>query len=522
MRRAMVALVVLVLFLSLAGFSALALTGEDDPLDAQPEPHTPSPSGAADPMPDPPPALARFYDQQVDWQPCDGNEDNECATLEVPLDYARPAGDSIDLALLRVPARQPELTVGSLVVNPGGPGGQGTTYAAGAATTFGEALLQHYDIVGFDPRGVGDSAAIDCLSDGDLDTYLATDPDPDTAREDAEFQRQLSELGAGCVAKSGALASHVTTVEAARDMDVLRAVLDQPKLDYFGASYGTKLGATYAQLFPGNVGRMVLDGAIDLSIGARALGLQQATGFETALTAYVANCVDSGNCFLGDSVEAGLDRIRQFLAAVEQTPLPTNGERVLTGGSAYYGLITPLYDRQYWNLLSLSLRQAFDGDGSALLLLADAYASRGPKGYLSNTIEANYAINCLDDPSFVPLAKVPGQLAAFQKASPTFGAVFAYSLATCSGAVARSSVKAPHTSAEGAAPLLVIGTTRDPATPLRWAQAMARQLSSAILVTRDGDGHTGYHADNACVDAVVEDYLVDGTVPAADVDCPAA
>ena len=521
MRRLVVWTMVVLLIVSVAGLSALALTQGDDPSSARPPVRSPSPSAGPAAMPPTPAGLESYYGQSVDWQPCDGDRSNDCATMRVPLDYAKPAGESIELALLRVPASAPDARVGSLVVNPGGPGGPGTSYAAGGESVWGAPLLSHFDIVGFDPRGVGDSTAIDCLSDGQLDSYLASDPDPDTAAEDAEFEQQLDEFGAGCVARSGALASHVTTVEAARDLDVLRAVLDEPRLDYFGASYGTKLGATYAELFAQNVGRMVLDGALDLSISPRELTLQQAVGFETALRSYVANCVDSGNCFLGGSVDEGIARIQRFLADTEQSPLPTNGERVLTGGSAYYGLITPLYDRKYWNLLSLSLRQAFDGDGTSMLLLADAYASRGSAGYLNNTIEANYAINCLDDPTSVPVAKVPAQLPAFEKASPTFGAVFAYSLAACGGSAARSSIKAPHNDAAGAAPLLVIGTTRDPATPLRWAQAMADQLSSAVLVTRDGDGHTGYNAGNGCVDTVVEDYLVDGTVPPADVDCPA-
>ncbi len=519
-KRAVVAVLVLLLVMSLVGFAALAFSDEETtgPSSA---PHTPSPSGAPQTMPSTPVALAAYYDQSLDWQPCDSDDAHDCTTLAVPLDYADPTGERLELALLRVPARQPELKVGSLVVNPGGPGGEGTSYAAAAGSAFGRPLLAHFDVVGLDPRGVGASSAIDCLSDEQLDTYVASEPEPDTAAELAELQRQLDEFGTGCVERSGALASHVSTVEAARDLDVLRAVLDQPRLDYFGASYGTKLGATYAQLFPTHVGRMVLDGALDLSIGPRDLALQQATGFETALRAYVANCVDSGNCFLGDSVEDGIARIQQFLAEVEASPLPTSGERQLTGGAAYYGLITPLYNRDYWTVLSLALRSAFDGNGTSMLLLADAYAGRGPAGYLNNSIEANYAINCLDEPRSIPLAQVAEQIPAFEKASPTFGAVFAHGLAACSSSVARSTVTVPDNDASGAAPLLVIGTSRDPATPLRWAVALADQLSSAILVTRDGDGHTGYHSDNPCVDSTVEDYLVDGVVPSGDVDCPA-
>lgn len=526
MRRALVGLVVLVLLVAGVGAAFTLIRGNHGSGGAgadggAQQTHRPSPSGPTQPMPDTDPKLAAYYDQQLDWQTCNKDEAHDCATMRVPLDYAHPRGNSIQIALLKVPAGEPDAKVGSLVVNPGGPGAPGTSYAAGESTSFGRPLLDHFDLVGFDPRGTGDSAAIDCVTDDQLDAYLASDPDPDTPAEVADYSRWSRSIGKGCVAHSGALAAHVTTVETAKDMDILRAVLGEPRLDYFGASYGTKLGATYAELFPRRVGRMVLDGALDLSLGPRDLAIQQAIGFETALRAYVANCVDSGSCFLGDSVDAGIARIQRFLADVDASPLSTQSDRELTVGNAIYGIITPLYDRQYWSLLSLSLRQAFGGDGSSLLLLADAYASRGPNGYLDNTVEANYDINCLDDPTSIPISKVPSQLPAFEKASPTFGATFAYAVTSCSGFTPRSTVPVPHNKAPGAPPMLVVGTTRDPATPLRWAVALARQLSSAVLVTRDGDGHTGYHAGNSCVDATVEDYLVDGTVPAADVDCPA-
>jgi len=518
-RRALVGLVVLVLLVGGVGAAFVLVLADDDsygPRDSPPPYRTP------EPMPVTPRALARFYDQKVEWQTCAADDDHECATMRVPLDYAHPDGETIDLALLRVPARLPDQKVGSLVVNPGGPGVPGTSYAAGEKTYFREPLLDHVDLVGFDPRGTGDSAPVDCLSDDQLDTYLASDTVPDDPAEVAELRAWTREIGAGCVAGSGVLAAHVTTVEAARDMDILRAVLGEPRLDYFGASYGTKLGATYAQLFPKRVGRMVLDGALDLSIGPRELAIQQAMGFETALRAYVANCVDSGSCFLGDSVDTGIERIQQFLADVDVDPLPTSGDRELTVGNALYGIVTPLYDRKYWVLLSASLQQAFGGDGTTLSLLADAYSNRGPDGYLNNFVEANYDINCLDDPWSIPLSGVAGQLAAFEKASPTFGAAFAYALTSCSGFTARSTVPVPHNTAATAPPLLVIGTSRDPATPLRWAEALARQLSSAILVKRDGDGHTGYNSGNDCVDTTVEGFLVDGTVPTGEVDCPAS
>ena len=227
-----------------------------------------------------------------------------------------PSAGSIDLALLRVPATGKR--VGSLVVNPGGPGSPGTDYAAGAETVLRRPLLDAFDVVGFDPRGTGDSSPVDCLSDAGLDAFLAQDPDPDTAAEGATFADEAERLGAGCAELSPDAAGHVTTIEAARDLDVLRAALGEEQLTYLGASYGTKLGATYAELFPERVGRLVLDGAVDVSLSSRDLALGQATGFQTALEAYVENCVEETEaCFLGDSVDEGLQRIRDFLDEVD-------------------------------------------------------------------------------------------------------------------------------------------------------------------------------------------------------------
>jgi pimeloyl-ACP methyl ester carboxylesterase len=462
-------------------------------------------------------ALARFYGQQLDWSECGRNN---CATLTVPLDYSEPQGKTIELALLRRPANDPDARTGSLVVNPGGPGAPGTDYAAGGTSSFGGALTERLDIVGFDPRGTGESSPVSCLSAEELDDYIAMDQDPDTKVEARVYSAALRSFGRGCAAESGDVASHVSTVEAARDLDVLRAALGDAKLDYFGASYGTKLGATYAELYPDKVGHLVLDGAIDLSLSARELALQQAEGFQVALEAYVDNCVETGKpCFLGDSVDAGVDRVEQLLDEIDGSPLPAGGGRELRIGNAVYGVITPLYNRDYWPLLTRGLQQAIDGDGAGLMLLADAYTSRGPDGYLNNTIEANLAINCLDDPTSIPPSKVPTEYPAFTKVSSTFGRFAAWSLTNCFRYPSRVGEAAPTIRAEGADPIVVIGTSRDPATPLIWAEALVSQLASGVLIRRDGDGHTGFNAGNDCVDEAVEDFLLDGLVPEDDLDC---
>lgn len=489
-----------------------------DVLAGQPESR---PSLSPRPIDEPPsatptePSLDRYYQQDVSWEACG---EHECTTIEVPLDYADPDGRAIELSVLRVPAGDEDRRVGSLVVNPGGPGGSGVEYAANAEQFFGAELRRSFDIVGFDPRGVGRSTPLDCVTDKELDTFVAADPDPDTAAELARADRLLEQFGNGCLEESGDLARHMSTAEAARDIDILRAVLGDPKLSYFGASYGTFLGATYAELFPARVGRMVLDGALDPSLSTLELSLVQAKGFETALRSYVGHCVDRGNCFLGGSVDQGVRRIQQLFDQIERDPLPASG-RTLTIGNAVLGVWAPLYSEGNWPYLDTALQAAFGGDGSVLMALSDAYTSRGPDGYTDNSLEALYAVNCLDNDDAIPSSEVEQYIPRFEKASPTFGRIFAYSLSSCAQWPIEGGRVVEEIDAAGAAPILVVGTTRDPATPLEWAVALAEQLESGILVRRDGDGHTGYLAGNECVDSTVESYLVSGKVPSGKVDC---
>ncbi len=516
MKRVVVAVVVLAMLVAGGGLLAAGIWGDrTDDADGPTRTYPPPPPQAGSeeaPSAD----LEQFYGQELDWQPCG---DDECGTLTVPLDYSEPDGRTIDLALLRVPARAERR--GALVVNPGGPGSPGTDYAAAADAVFGEPLLEHLDVVGFDPRGTGDSSPVDCLSDGELDAYLALDPSPDDVAERRALVRTLRDFGRGCVADDAELAAHVSTIEAARDMDILRSALGRTDLDYLGASYGTELGATYAELFPENVGRFVLDGAVDVSATSREANLVQARGFETALRAYVENCVETvDSCFLGDSVEEGLGKIADFLEEVDAQPLTVGDGRELTVGTSFLGIITPLYVRDSWYILSAALQQAFDGNGGALLALADLYTSRNPNGGFSNNMtEANHAINCLDDPTAIAPRKVAGELPAFLEASPTFGDTFAWSLVGCTGQVAESTEKPIEIDGSDAPPIVVIGTTRDPATPYEWAEALADQLESGVLVSRDGDGHTGYHSGNECVDDAVESFLLEGTVPTDGLEC---
>jgi len=511
---------VLVLAVAAAGFVGWrAIADDDDPVSA-PTPAatsstaTPSPSPTAT-LPGTDPRLARFYDQKLSWRDCGRDR---CAQLTVPLDYAKPGGRTLKLAVLKVPATGTPR--GALVVNPGGPGGSGVNYAASGSLQFGSALSRAFDIVGFDPRGVGQSDPLHCLDTAGLDRIVSFDPDPDTKAERNQMDALIRGFGQGCLDHSGALARHMSTDEVARDMDILRAALGQPKLDYLGASYGTLIGATYANLFPTHVGRFVLDGAIDPSLSNEQLSLAQAHGFETALRAYVKDCVDGGGCFLGDSVDAGIGRIQSFLHEVESASLPTgDSNRPLTEGLAMLGIWMPLYVKEYWPQLTSALKQALGGSGSGLLRLADLYTSRGPSGYSDNSMEALYAVNCLDHDDYILTKDVPSHFAQFENASPTFGRAFAFGLSTCSDWPVKSGKHTVALHAAGAPPIVVIGTTRDPATPLAWAQALAQQLDSGRLITRDGDGHTAFQRGNSCVDDAVESWLIGGKAPRRDLHC---
>ena len=519
--------VVAVLSVVLAGLVVALVvqrTGDDEPdrqarrspSSSESSPSESSPTADPDARKPPSQELARFYEQELVWTSCGSNE---CSTLEVPVDYGDPTGDTVQLALERAPARNQDDKVGSLVVNPGGPGAPGTDMATNADGYFRPQLLERVDIVAFDPRGTGDSDPVDCLSDDDLDAYIAQDPTPDSAAEGREYTDEQDAFFQGCVDNSDDLVGHVSTVEAARDMDVLRAALDEPTLRYLGFSYGTTLGATYAELFPAKVGPFVLDGAIDQTLDFRQNAISQAAGFERALRSYVQNCLE-GDCFLGDSMPEALGTITDLLDSIEQKPLPTDEERDLQIGNAFYGLVLPLYSEANWPALDQGLQEALDGDGSTMLLLSDSYGGREPGGgYADNSLEAIYAINCLDDPAFIEPNQVPDEIPAFEKASPTFGEVFAWGLIGCHGLQVQPSEPTPKIDANGAAPILVVGTTRDPATPYEEAVALADQLESGVLLTRDGDGHTAYNKGNSCIDEAIEGLLLDGTVPADDTEC---
>ncbi|MFE3069322.1 alpha/beta hydrolase [Streptomyces sp. NPDC059247] len=472
-------------------------------------------TAAAPPASAAPDALRKHYAQKLKWRDC-GVAGFQCATLRAPLDYAKPEAGDIDLAVSRVRATGPGKRLGSLLVNPGGPGGSAVGYLQGyAGIGYPAPVRARYDMVAVDPRGVARSEPVECLTGPRMDAYTQTDQTPDDPAEVAALTTAFKEFAAGCEKNSGKILPHVSTVETARDMDVLRAVLGDAKLSYVGASYGTLLGATYAELFPARVGRLVLDGAMDPSLPSLDLNRDQTAGFETAFRAFAADCVGRKDCPLGTgSVDAAGEALKKFFRDVDAKPVPTGESRALGESLATTGVIAAMYDEGAWPQLREALTRAIGGEGSGLLALADGYYEREADGTYANLMFANAAVNCLDlPPSYTGPADVEKAVPSFEKASPVFGKGLAWAPLNCAYWPTPPTGRPHRITAEGAAPILVVGTTRDPATPYRWARSLSEQLSSGTLLTYEGDGHTAYGRGSDCIDSAINTYLLEGTPP---------
>ena len=515
-----------------------------------------------------PQGLESFYGQKVEWYDCVATAGVEksadktgfqCAKVTVPLDYSHPDGQTIEIAMKKHLATG-STRQGTLFMNPGGPGGSGVDSVGVMATTTFAGVQSAYDIIGFDPRGVGSSTAITCddgagqqpagaaqggmgvddplpgslIADavGDDPTPFrdAQDPAADGGAEGNisfptlidEITKDFKQEEANCAAhtKPAGLLDHVDTVSVARDLDVLRALSGDQKLNYLGFSYGTYLGAHYAELFPANTGRMVLDGAVDptLSLGGRAAG--QAKGFETSLRTYVEQCqsgqaVQEGQgCPLTGDADAGVQQIRALITSADQTPLKTADPNVTVDGRTIRSVVRRfLYSSEYWPLLTYALDQAItQKDGSYVQVLY----GRATAGSSTPTF---YAVNCQDIP-------VQGDVTSWEKeyrqnlqSSPTFGAALSNQDARCRAWGHNGTRKPAPIHAKGAAPILVVGTTGDPATPYAWSQALADQLESGRLLTWEGNGHTAYGRSGPCIHNAVDAYLISGTVPEPGLTC---
>ncbi|MEV6835746.1 alpha/beta hydrolase [Streptomyces sp. NPDC051133] len=473
-----------------------------------------------------PSALAPYYGQRLHWRSC-GAPGFSCATMKAPLDYAQPGAGDVRLAVARKAATGKGRPLGSLLVNPGGPGGSAVDYLQSyAGVGYPAAVRARYDMVAVDPRGVARSEPVKCLDGRQMDAYTQTDLTPDDAKERDALVTADRRFAESCGARSARLLRHVSTVEAARDMDILRAVLGDRKLNYVGASYGTFLGATYAGLFPQRVGRMVLDGAMDPSLDARRLNLDQTAGFETAFQAFAKDCVRHTDCPLGGAgttpAQVG-DHLTAFFRRLDAHPVPAGDAdgRKLGESLATTGVIAAMYDQGSWEQLREALSSAMrENDGAGLLVLSDSYYERDAHGDYSNLMMANAAVNCLDlPPAFTGADQVRQALPAFEKASPVFGAGLAWASLNCAYWPVRATGQPHRIAAKGAAPIVVVGTTRDPATPYRWAQSLSRQLSSGRLLTYAGDGHTAYGRGSTCIDSAIDTYLLHGTPPAVGKRC---
>lgn len=492
---------------AVAAVAALVLAGCVAPKDQS----TPGPDGAAAPAPEG--GIEGFYEQDVDWEVCGPRE---CATVQAPLDWDDPEAGAIEIAISRLKASGAAADrVGSLLINPGGPGSSGLEFLEYAGSTFSDSVREVYDVVGFDPRGVGDSTAIDCGDDATVDAMLTADiPLEDQADVD-QAKADLRAFAEGCLEATGPLLGEVDTVSAAKDMDLLRAVLGDETLSYAGFSYGTFLGATYADLFPDKVGRLLLDGAVDPSISNDDLVLEQAVGFEDALASYVEDCQAGAACPLSGSVEDGMRQIASLVERAEKQPLDAGEGYEVNGTLATYGIIVTLYDDASWSYLTQALEEALrQNTASILLQLANFYLDRTSDGeYSSNSMIAFTAINCLDYPTedrdHAGMVEFGDEVAAL---APTFGRGFAMAVG-CEAWVVPPTGERKEIDAAGAAPILVVGTTGDPATPYEWSVSLAEQLDSGVLLTWEGEGHTAYGRANDCLTETVDAYLVDGTVP---------
>jgi pimeloyl-ACP methyl ester carboxylesterase len=466
-------------------------------------------SGASSGLP------ASLTSQKLDWSGCKATADSpapgsawQCSTLKVPLDYAKPEGETIGLALIRAKATGGQSKrIGSLLFNFGGPGASGVSTMpsfAGAAAK----LHERYDLVSWDPRAVAASEGVRCRGDKEMQAAESVDATPDDAGEEKAYLKDATDFGKGCEKSAGKLMSHVSTTDTARDMDLMRQVLGDQKIHYFGISYGTELGGVYAHLFPKNVGRVVLDAVVDPSADTVGHAKNQTKGFQRALDDYLKST--------GQDPKQGSQKIVDLLKRIDAKPLAASTGRKLTQTLAVTGIVLPLYSKQAWPTLTSALKTAESGDGSELLALADGYNERDASGHYGTTAHAQRVISCLDDKQRLTPEEAKKLLPEFEKISPVFGDFMGWDTAGwCHDWPVPGQHDTPEVSAPGSQPILLVGNTGDPATPYEGARKMADELGKGVGVelTWKGEGHVAYGNGSACVDSTVNSYLLDAAVP---------
>ena len=491
---------------------AIACDGEDAPPTAAGTSLIPTPLASATPPPEaptPPPVVSLLPPPPISWQECDSFE---CAEFAVPLDYGDPGGGELTLSLVRLPAGDADERIGPLFLNPGGPGGSAIEFLRQVAFAIPAEVKQRFDLVAFDPRGVGESSPILCHDD--VQRLLSLDPDPQTDEEWQAIVNTVQEFADLCAERAGEALPFYGTVNVARDMDRIREGLGEDQISYLGFSYGTSIGQVYADLFPGGVRAMVLDGALDASLTADQRNLEQILGFEAALGRFMDYCRETA-CFDVDPLEA----IETVIERSGEAPIPAPGvDRPLGQGDAVWGLIGSLYARFQWAGLANAIEEALEGDGSRMVRIVDLLWGRNADGSYDNFFEGNVAVNCLDqaverDPDHHRMLSQQ-----FAEQAPILGAWGGYLNITCALWPAEPSPPAVP-KATGAPPILVIGNTGDPATPYKWAVALSQQLESGVLLTNDAEGHTAYLQFNDCVDSIVHAYLLELEAPEEGASC---
>ncbi|MGY1672657.1 alpha/beta hydrolase [Geodermatophilus sp. SYSU D00710] len=447
----------------------------------------------------------------------------ECGRTEVPIDHDEADGPTLPLFLVRATLAGQTDRIGSLLVNPGGPGGSGADAALSLALSMPEDVLRRFDLVGFDPRGVGLSTPVECIPAELKDRSTAAEPRPTTQEQMDDVLAITDEISEACTEEYGDALGTFNTADTARDMDLLRESLGDEQLTYLGYSYGTTLGSTYAELFPENVRAMVLDAAVDPDADPQTRVESQAAGLEASFDAFAANCTGLvSGCPLGGEPRRFLD---ELLAQAAGTPIPSSvpGEtRTATPGVVLTAVLAAMYDPGSWPQLSQSLATARNnGDSAGLFSLADRYTGRLPNGTYTNQTDANIAINCADTPEDETWSEEQVLALAQDWATryPLFGAGAASSLYTC-GVWDAPRTPLPERDAEGSAPILVVGNSGDPVTPLPGAEDMAEDLTAGVLVVWQGQGHTAY-PKTECVTTAVNAYLIDLTAPQDGLTCPA-
>lgn len=451
----------------------------------------------------------------IEWTTVDERVD--VGRLQVPLDHDDPEGEQIELFMARHHALDRENRIGSLLVNPGGPGFGGSDMALFAEQRFDEPLLERFDIIGWDPRGTGQSRpAVDCIDD--YDPYItASDSTPDTDAERAEVVASAEEYAELCIARSGGVIEYVGTNNSARDIDAIRAALDEPQISYFGFSYGSKLGATWATLFPDTVRAAVLDGAADPNVDPTDSGLQQLAGFDAAIATFLDRCADDDDCVFEYDDDPSTSLV-DLLEQLDADPMPVDPDRPpVNRDVATVAISQAMYDEAYWPALEQSLAAAQNGDASGLLAFHDAYYQRSPDGSYGNELEAFSAIQCADTSERLTVAEADAEMPLYTDVSPLLvpeGSVGDYSCTFLPPAIdPRIDI-----TGDGAGPIVVIGVTGDPATPFESTARMADTLEDGRLVIVDADRHIGYGV-NRCVVDVVNEYLIDLEVPDDETEC---